>query len=259
MPNLKVTFSYNGKKFHGVAEQNDKPLSEVPTVVGAMREVFELVAQSPVEIAIAGRTDKGVHARAQVASVTIPNSCDVAPSRFQHVLNKRLSPDIVVAKIEEVEDDFHARHSAKARTYRYFIDNSETADVSTADFAWHVPSELNLDEMKSAAKYFVGEQDFSSVCRSDDSVAHNVREVTHAEFIDNDSLGIMGNGNLLCFQITANAFCWQMVRSIVGVLVLVGKGQIRADEIPEMLAKKERSYGGQLAPAHGLILWSVDY
>lgn len=256
----KAVFSYNGKYFHGVAEQNDSSLAEIPTVLGALREVIEMVAQSPVHIAVAGRTDKGVHARAQVLSFSVPDVVDIDVSRLQHVCNQRLAPNIVVTSLIQAEPEFHARFSAKNRTYRYFIDNSDQPNFSMADFAWRVAGELDVEAMDKAAQHFVGQKDFSSVCRDSDDVKHNVREVFRASMVEPPQPIVPVEGaSLLCFEISANAFCWQMVRSIVGILVLVGKGQISPYDIEQILKAKKRQYGGQIAPAHGLVLWSVEY
>lgn len=224
-----------------------------------------MVAQSPAHIVVAGRTDKGVHARAQVMSFSFPElgDTDIDINRLMHVCNQRLNPQIVVHDMTQAPEDFNARHSAKARTYRYFIDTSARANFMLSDWAWHVYEPLDIDAMTQAAKHFVGEHDFTSVCRNDDSKKNNIREVATAEFLETvmPEMFAMPSGeeNLLCFEISANGFCWQMVRSIVGVLVQVGKGNVSADEIPELLAKKERVFGSLIAPAHGLILWDVRY
>lgn len=261
---FRATLSYDGTNFHGVAEQVlESDVIQLRTVVGELRDVVEMVSQAPVYIAVSGRTDKGVHAREQIVSFTFDEDIEINCERLKHVCNQRLNPEIVVHELAEVRDDFHARHSAKSRTYRYFIDNSSTPHFLMSKYAWSVSRPLDIDAMKNAAKYFVGEQDFTSVCRTDNSKPHNIREVFSAEFTDIDLPEMFstpnGQSNVLCFEISANAFCWQMVRSIVGILVEVGKGKLSPDDIPALLEKKERAYGSRIAPAHGLILWKVDY
>lgn len=254
MKNYKAVISYDGTDFHGVAEQlNGLDVGPVRTVVGELRPVIEMVAQGSPKIVVSGRTDKGVHAREQVISITFPEgSGEFDPLRLAHVANKKLNPEIVIHSIEICDEDFHARFSAKARTYRYFINNSELPDFRNARYSWHVSSPLNLEEMKLAAKCFIGEQDFSSVCKKDESTPHNVREVFSAEFFETDGL--------LCFEISANAFCWNMVRSIVGVLVDVGLGKISATDVPKLLEAKDRTANkSSLAPPGGLTLWSIQY
>ncbi|HMS24109.1 MAG TPA: tRNA pseudouridine(38-40) synthase TruA [Acidimicrobiia bacterium] len=271
MKNFRAIISYNGSKFHGVAEQVTQPgQTPVRTVVGELRAVIEMVAQASPSIVVSGRTDKGVHAREQVISFSFPENLTIDLDRLMHVCNKRLGPEVVVHEIVEAREDFNARYNAKARTYRYFIDNSAQANLFLADYAWNVSAPLDLDAMKSAAKCFVGEQDFSSVCRADDSISHNIREVFSADFIEVDYPEIFSmpalqgqtlqSSSLLCFEISANAFCWQMVRSIVGVLVDVGRGKISPHDITALLENKDRRTNtSQLAPAHGLTLWHVKY
>ncbi len=262
MKNYKATFSYHGKYFHGVAEQTSEDLDRVPTVMGKVREVIEMVAQQNVNFAIAGRTDRGVHALHQVMSFNFPDTpeMDLDISRLKHVLNQRLNPEIVFSEIVEVEEDFHARFSAKSRTYNYLINNSKNIDMFSCDFSWHIPNKLDLDAMSKAAEYFVGEKDFSSVCREDPNSKHNIREVLAARFADPPShLISLSSEGLICFEISANAFCWQMVRSIVGVLVQVGKGKISLEYVELMLQGTDRVLGSQIAPPHGLFLVNVSY
>ncbi len=273
MKTFRALISYKGSGFHGVAEQvTEDGAQSIRTVIGELRAVIEMVTQAVPSIAVSGRTDKGVHAREQVITFSFPDNptIDLDCGRLMHVCNKRLSPEVVVHEIGEAPKDFHARFSAKARTYRYFIDNSARANFFLADYAWNVSAPLDLDAMKCAAKCFVGEQDFSSVCRDDESVPHNIREVFSADFIDVDYPEIFSlptlqgpalqKNELLCFEISANAFCWQMVRSIVGVLVDVGRGKVTPDGIPALLEKKDRqANNSQLAPAQGLTLWQVHY
>jgi len=248
--NHKVVFSYKGTNFHGLVEQPDNEVGNIRTVVGEIKKNFELVAREPISIAVAGRTDKGVHARAQVGSFTLEKEVDI--ERMKRTCNSRLAPEVIIESIENVDDDFHARFSAKARTYRYFIYNAENPSMMLDDFTWHVHQGLDVKAMQEAAAHFIGEKDFTSVCRSSEDVKHNVRKITRAELIQKTPHELM-------FQISANAFCWQMVRSIVGLLVSVGKGKISPDEIPAILDKKDREYGSHLAPAKGLTLWEVSY
>jgi tRNA pseudouridine38-40 synthase len=245
---FRAVFSYRGAGFNGAAEQSE---AGTRTVVGELRNVIETVAQSRMDLIIAGRTDAGVHAREQVMSFTFPETPDIDFDcyRAKHACNSRLNPEIAVTSLEEVDENFDARRSAKSRTYHYVIDNGEVPDVFLFDTTWHIWRPLDVDAMNRAAKYFLGEQDFTSVCR--DSGKRNVRKVTHAEFFT--------DGRVITFEITANAFCWQMVRSIVGILVMVGQGKLEADSIPVLLEKHERAYGSHMAPARGLTLWSIEY
>lgn len=258
--NIRVTFSYKGTNFHGLVEQPNNDAGVVRSVIGELRSCIELVTQQSVHFTVAGRTDKGVHAREQVASFKVEGEHDL--EKMARTCNKRLAPEIIVTSIEEVDENFHARFSAKARKYRYFIYNNDLPHLMLDDFSWHVRYDLDIEAMQKAAQHFVGEKDFTSVCKASDDVEHNIREVFQAEFIDG-SIDLISfdnvDSNMLCFEISANAFCWQMVRSIVGVLVQVGRGKIDADDIPALLDKKDREYGGELSPAKGLVLWEVSY
>jgi tRNA pseudouridine38-40 synthase len=258
---FKATIAYDGTDFSGVAEQVTKDgEAKIRTVVGELRPVIEMVAQSVPVINVSGRTDKGVHALEQVISFSFPDNPDVEidVDRLAYVCNKRLNPEIVISSCEEAQEDFHARFSAKSRTYRYFIDTNESPNIFSSRFAWHVGKELDVEAMNVAAKLFVGEKDFTSVCKQDDSMPHNIREVFSAEIIDADNA--FGKENqLLCFQISANAFCWNMVRSIVGVLVDVGLGKIAPEDVQSLLDAKKRDSSRTFAPAHGLTLWNVQY
>lgn len=282
--NYKANISYLGTGFHGVAEQIT-PAGEksIRTVVGELRQIIEMVTQKKPIINVSGRTDKGVHAREQVITFGFGEiDIDFDTSRLAHVCNKRLNPAIVVHSIIEVDPQFHARFSAKSRTYRYFIDTGIIPNIFTAPYSWHISADLNFEEINTAAKHFVGEQDFTSVCRSDESVAHNVREVFGAQFIEvfdhhQEQIAMsperissickgyrfvdeLGMTQLRCFEISANAFCWNMVRSIVGVLVDVGLGKMSASDVPKLLEAKNRSANkSQLAPPGGLVLWSIRY
>lgn len=267
--NYRAVISYDGTDFHGVAEQLNGPdAGPIRTVIGELRPIIAMVAQGEPKINVSGRTDKGVHAREQVITFSFPEGAgEFDPSRLAHVANKKLNPEIVIHSIEPCQEDFHARFSAKARTYRYFINNSELPDFRNARYCWTVSEKLDVEAMKLAAKAFIGEQDFTSVCKKDESMPHNIREVYKAEWVIlNESEGTQillsaqnDMNNIICFEISANAFCWNMVRSIVGVLVDVGRGKIAAEDVGELLARKSRDSNRTFAPANGLVLWSVKY
>lgn len=264
MKNFRANISYDGTDFSGVAEQLNSPDEKpIRTVLGELRPLIEMVAQASVKINVSGRTDKGVHARNQVLTFCFPENPDIdlEYSRLTHVCNSKLNPEIVVQEIVQVQGDFHARFSAKSRTYRYFIYNNDLPDFTLARYSMFVQQKLDVEEMKLAAREFVGEQDFTSVCKKDESLSHNVREVFSADFIDVEQNLVMpiGTSKLLCFEISANAFCWNMVRSIVGVLIQVGRGKKQASDIRELLDNKDRNHGCQIACPNGLFLWDIEY
>ena len=242
-PKLKLVVAYDGTDFHGFAAQPD-----VRTVAGVLSKALEKVLRHEPELACAGRTDAGVHAWGQV--VSLPCDPGVDPWRLQKALNGMLAPEVVVRSSEIVPGDFDARHSARSRSYRYTIVNRPAPDPFLARYAWWVPGELRWEAMQLGADPFVGEHDFAAFCRG--GPPGSVRRVEEVRWTD------IGDG-VLWFEIRATAFCWQMVRSIVGTLVDIGTGARRAGDVMGMLRAKDRATAGKVAPPHGLCLREVGY
>ena len=204
----------------------------------------------PVELAIAGRTDKGVHARGQVVSFDVREGTDLLA--VSKSMNKMLGPEIVLRDLVPVPDDFHARFSATARRYRYRVLNRETADPFLAATTWHVADPLDFRAMQAGCDPLIGEHDFSSFCRRPEPDADLTRRVTEACWErDGD--------DVLSFWIEANAFCHQMVRSVVGLLVAVGRGRRTAADVRFVLRAVDRAAAPSPAPPQGLCLWDVRY
>lgn len=245
---VRMTVAYRGGRFRGFAAQPDQR-----TVAGSLAEAIGKVVRTDVDIIGAGRTDAGVHAWGQVVHFDVDDRGDgVDVAALQRSLNRMLAPDIVVRDAAVAAPEFHARFSATGRLYRYTVVNRPVPDPFLADFAWHLDTELDRRAMLAACDPLIGEHDFSSFCRRPDDEAVLVRRVTDARWLD------LGDG-LLRFEISANAFCHQMVRSIVGTLVDVGLGKKRAGDISWILRAKDRSFAGPVAPPHGLCLWEVAY
>jgi tRNA pseudouridine38-40 synthase len=242
---LKLVVAYDGSAFHGFAPQPD-----VRTVGGALVKALEKILRHEVELACAGRTDAGVHAWGQV--VSLPADPGVDPWRLQASLNGILAPEIVVRAVEMVGPEFDARRSARARTYRYTVLNRPVPDPFLARYAWWVPAPLERTSLVLGADPFVGEHDFAAFCRAGPPGSSTVRRVLASRWED------AGEG-VLHYWITATAFCWQMVRSVVGTLVDVGSGARRAGDIAAMLRARDRAAAGRVAPPHGLTLWEVAY
>ena len=244
---VRMLVAYDGSGFHGFA-----PQPGVPTVGGALAEAIEKVAQAPVELTCAGRTDAGVHAWGQVVHVDLPADTDL--ERLQRSLLKLCGPRIVVREVDTVPGDFDARFSARSRTYRYRVLNAPVPDPFSAHLAWHVATPLDRDLLTLACDPFLGEHDFSAFCRrpKGEDEASLVRQVLSAAWTD------LGDGHLR-FEIEATAFCHQMVRSIVGTVVAAGGGSPRAGDIRAILASRDRSEAAPVAPPHGLCLWQVAY
>ena len=240
-----MTLAYNGSGFRGFAVQR-----EVKTVGGELGRAAAKVLGHPIELTCAGRTDAGVHAWGQVVSFDAREDADLAG--LQRSLNKMLAPAIVVRDVAAALPDFDARHSARARRYRYTVLNRPVPDPFLAPTAWHVEQPLDLRAMELACDPIIGEHDFSSFCRRPDGDASMVRRV-------HDACWHVVDDGVLRFDIEASSFCQQMVRSLVGTLVAIGSGRKKAGDMAFILRSKDRSVAGEPAPPHGLCLWEVVY
>jgi len=242
---LRLVLAYDGTDFHGFAAQPD-----VRTVEGVVSKALEKILRHDVDLTCAGRTDAGVHAWGQVVSLEADPGVD--PWRLRDALNGILGPEIVVRECELSTPEFDARRSAVSRTYRYTIVNRPEPDPFLARYAWWVQPPLDVAPMRMAADPFIGSHDFSAFCRRASSGASSVRRVIGSHWVD------LGDG-VLRYEVTATSFCWQMVRSLVGTLVDVGLGRLRAGDMRAVLESGDRQRAGQIAPPHGLCLWSVGY
>ena len=203
---IKLTVAYDGTDFHGFAEQREQR-----TVAGVLRDAIERIARREVPLTCAGRTDTGVHAWGQVVHVDVPTG--VAPDRLAKSLHSMLAPEVVVRHAEVVSSDFDARFSATSRVYRYTVVNREVADPFSVRTAWWVERPLDLRRLRAGADAFIGTHDFSAFCRDKkDPNATNIRRIIDSTWTD------LGDG-MLRFEIEGTAFCWQMVRSVVGTVV----------------------------------------
>jgi tRNA pseudouridine38-40 synthase len=265
----RLLLAYDGAAFRGFAQQ-----PEVPTVAGALRLALERTARmsEPPLITCAGRTDAGVHARGQVAHVDLPPLPYDGPG-LARSLNRQLAPAIVVLRADEVGDDFDARRSAVGRSYRYLVWNAPAPDPLLAPVAWHVRDPLDLVSMRTASDVLLGPHDFRSFCRrrpGTDGSEPIIRRVTRARWsVDEgpeaaDAAGVgtgvgAGEGRLLRFDMEANSFCHQMVRSVVGSLVEVGRGRQNAAGLLERMRAASRHSMPDPAPPEGLCLVAVHY
>lgn len=252
--NVRLTVAYDGTDFRGFAESEG-----VRTVAGELRRAIETVVRAPVVLTGAGRTDAGVHAWGQVVSALLPADADL--DRLARSVNALCAPDIAVRDVARVPEEFSARFSATARSYRYSIWNDPAPNPLLARTTWHVPAALDVDAMNRGADHLVGEHDFSSFCRrpkpADGGEASLVRRVVHARWEVGDAAP--WGERVVRFDIAASSFCHQMVRSIVGTLVDVGRGRRSADSVPATLAARDRAHAGGVAPPTGLVLLGVDY
>ena len=243
--NLRIDLAYDGAPFRGFARQPD-----VRTVQGELEEALSKLWSQDVSLFVAGRTDAGVHALGQVASVPdAPDDLD--PVKVRDALNAMLTPHIAIAACTPVADDFHARFSARSRTYIYGILQRDVPDPFLAATTWFHPEPLDVDAMNEAAGHLVGPHDFRSFGRLPDPEAPAERVLYE--------LRCRRQGPLIRVRARANAFLQQMVRSLVGTLVSVGEGRRGPEEMTGVMEAKDRAAAGPVAPAHGLCLVSVEY
>ncbi len=247
---VRLVVAYDGSAFRGFAANEG-----VTTVGGTLTEALTTVLAHPVEITCAGRTDKGVHARAQVVTFDA-DARRVDPVLLMKSLNAMCGPTIAVTDVAVVPDDFDARFSAVGRRYRYRVVNRTAPDPFRAGFAWHVDDELSWPAMTLACDALIGEHDFSAFCRRpkrrDGTEASLVRRVVEAGWR-------RGPDDELLFEIEASSFCHQMVRAVVGLLVDVGRGRKQAGDVLAIIRSRDRARTGNLAPPQGLTLWNVRY
>ncbi|WP_233095910.1 tRNA pseudouridine(38-40) synthase TruA [Alicyclobacillus sp. SO9] len=244
MTKIKLVVSYDGTDFHGFARQ-----PKVRTVQGELESTLTRLLTCPTEVVGSGRTDAGVHAKAQV--VHFHQDKGPEAKRYPYILRRSLPKDIVVTSACEVDSNFHARFSAVGKTYRYTLQTSRVEDIFTSRYAWHVPGKLNLNPVERALPYFIGEHDFTSFCASATPVKDKVRRLTE--------LRLEAEGSFVHVYCSGTGFLQYMVRIIVGTLVDIGRGRLHPDSIPRILEARDRRLAGQTAPPNGLILWKVHY
>ena len=244
MRNIKLTIEYDGKKFNGWQKQPDKL-----NIQGEIENAIKEITGEEVDLIGSGRTDAGVHAFGQVANFKTKSNLDI--EKIPYAINSKLKKSIVIKEAEEADERFHSRYNAKQKTYRYVVNNSKQGTAIYRDLECHIPMNLNIEEMKKAAKYFEGEHDFSGFKASGTSSKSSVRTIYKAEVIK--------EGDRIKIELTGNGFLYNMVRIISGTLVDVGLGKIKAEDIPSIIEAKDRSKAGKTLPAHGLYLVEVKY
>lgn len=252
---VRLTIAYDGTDFRGLA-----PNTNVRSVVGELVRVLTPLFGFAPDIVMSGRTDAGVHAARQVLSFDAPvaaESGDVDLDGIARVINRRLGPEVVALEVASVPMGFSARHDAVGRRYRYRVVNRPVPDPFTSRYAWWVPQPLNVAVMRLACDPFLGQHDFSSFCKRP-KVGPGEDPVSLVRRIDEATWTDRGDGELV-FEIAGSAFCHQMVRSIVGFHVAVGRGKRSAGEIMGVLAAKSRQVAEPPAPPHGLTLIDVTY
>lgn len=243
--NVKLTIQYDGTRYDGWQRQGNTD----NTLQGRLEGVLSRMVDSPVEIQGAGRTDAGVHARGQVASVHLPDG--YTPQEIQDYLNHYLPEDVAVVAVEQVGERFHARLSATGKEYRYHIRMGTVPDVFARKYSYRVEEPLDIPAMERAAQYLTGKHDFRSFCGNRRFKKSTVREVFH--------IGVEVCGNDLTLIYRGDGFLYHMVRILTGTLLEVGLGERTPESMVDILEAKERTAAGKTAPAQGLVLQEVYY
>jgi tRNA pseudouridine38-40 synthase len=249
MRNVKLVLSYDGYEFSGWQVQ-----PEAPTIQGTLASAIGRVTGEKVLPQGSGRTDAGVHALAQVASFGIESP--IPAENLVIALNDVLPPSIRVLKAADVPGDFHARKSARAKTYRYRMYRGAICPPFLARYVWHYPYPLDEEAMCAAAECVVGEHDFTSFAavdpeRGKDEEVSNVRTIFSSAWLR--------EGEEFVYTVRGSGFLHHMVRNLVGTFLLVGKGTLKPKHINRILEARSRSAAGATAPASGLYLVRVDY
>lgn len=245
-----LTVSYEGALFHGFAKQPG-----LRTVQGQLEEALGKATRRDVSVAVAGRTDAGVHALAQVVSFAAAEG-DPADASLLRSLNALVGRGISVTGARHAMAGFSARYDALAREYRYMLVPGPVPPLALRERVWWVKSRLDLQAMREGASLLVGEHDFRSFCVT--LSAEGKRTVREIETIEIHSGCELGE-HCVMLRIVGRSFLHSMVRIIVGTLVEVGKGRRTPESVSTMLVACERSAAGLTAPPHGLTLWHVTY
>jgi tRNA pseudouridine38-40 synthase len=244
---FKIILQYDGTDYVGWQRQ-----AEGASIQGVLEDALRPIEGTAVTVHGAGRTDAGVHARGQVASVRLNASID--PLTLARALNAVLPLDIRVAGADVMPDDFHARFSATGKVYDYQIVNAPFVSPFVRRYVWHVLPRLNVDAMRAAAQALIGEHDFAAFQGSGSDVQTSVRSVRSIEWIAGK-----GSEDPLIMRIEGDGFLRHMVRGIAGTLVEVALGRWRPEEMGAIVASRDRARAGTTAPASGLVLREVLY
>lgn len=256
MRNILLTISYDGTDFCGWQRQDSAEKKNVfRTVQGEVENALEKLHKTPVVLYGSGRTDSGVHAVAQKANFFSPID-SIPAEKYICALNAFLPQDIRITASCEVPEDFNARLSATSRIYRYFLTPGNIL-ANNNRFSWFVNYEPNIERLNRYCECLSGEIDCASFAASGDKSLSTFRYLEGARFFTQNSFP--DGGNLVVFEIEANAFLWKMVRTITGTLVNLDKADAPEDSFRKILESKDRSKAGATAPAKGLFLYDIKF
>ena len=245
MRNIKMTIRYDGSRYKGFQRLKDNNM----TIQGKIEDVLSKIVNENIEIIGSGRTDMGVHAYGQVANFKTNSNLSI--EKMKSYLYEYLPEDIVITNIEEVSERFHSRYNAKSKVYLYKIYNNKFHDPFLRKYTTHITKKLDIELMKEASKYFIGEHDFTSFASSKSKKKSNVRTIY--------SINIIENNGLIEIYFEGNGFLYNMVRIMTGALIDVGHKKMTPEDIKLMLEQKDRTKASDTAPAKGLYLYKVNY
>lgn len=248
--NFKLTLQYDGTDFHGWQIQNN-----LRTVQGELTRVLSLIEGREVVVHGSGRTDAGVHAEGQVASVKLER--DITPAKLRSAINGNLERDVRLLEACQAGEDFHARYSASGKTYLYRIVHAPVISPFWHRFAHQESRPLDLARLRSAAQLFLGEHDWTAFSSAQTDAESRVRTITTLEIAER--WDDRGQCSLIEITATANGFLRYMVRSIVGTLLAAARTEIDEETIQRAIRTGERTLAGATAPACGLTLLRVQY
>lgn len=241
---VKLVIEYDGTNYAGWQRQNNSTgIQEV------LENAFKNASGEYAVINGSGRTDAGVHAKAQIAH--LDTHCSIPPSKISYAMNMLLPPDIRVRKSLLVEEDFHARYSAKAKAYKYTFYNDLHASAIYRNTTTHISGKVDIRAMKIAAEYIRGTHDFACFCTSGSDVKDTVRTIY--------TLAVTSDEPLVSIDVTGSGFLYNMVRIIAGTLIDVGLRKVSPEHVKDIIHGRDRNKAGATAPARGLTLIKVYY
>lgn len=246
MRNLKLEIEYDGTEYHGWQSQKNAKLKTVQEII---QKTLQKILQEKIRLISSGRTDAGVHALSQIAN--FKTNSKIALPKLQKALNTLLPDDIVIKKIEEADLEFNSRFNVKSKVYRYTILNREYPSAFLRNRVYFYPYPLNIKLMQQASRALLGRHNFKSFQASGSKVKNSVRTIK--------SLKIIKSGDLIYIDIEADGFLYNMARNIVGTLIEIGRGRLKAGDLKKILAARDRRLAGLTVSAGGLCLIKVNY
>ncbi|MFX0548436.1 tRNA pseudouridine(38-40) synthase TruA [Hathewaya histolytica] len=244
MKNIKLTIEYDGTNYSGWQKQNNS-LSVQEVIEKSLEELL----LHEVQVVGCSRTDTGVHAKEYI--LNFKSDTRIPPEKIKYALNTKLPRDIVVLNSEEVSEEFHSRYSSKGKTYLYTILNREFPTAIDRNYVYHHKNYLNINKMREASEHILGKHDFSAFKNKGSSVKTSIRTVT--------DLKIEEDNNKIKIYVSADGFLYNMVRIIVGTLILVGESRIEAEDVKDIIDSKDRNKAGKTVPPQGLVLLKTWY